>query len=402
MTKMLLTNWVEEKKTQAQEAYKKELLPGRVSHQWKYSDPNDFIPNPEKFSNISKVETPRWGVSGYSQKGVIVLDIISAIKQHEDLFRSCFGKLISKSPSKITLLNEAYWNSGFFIYIPKKMHIGDVITMSNGLTKSNSFYPTRNFVYLEEGAEAKLSGLMYSPDASNSYSNVVTEVFLEKGAKLTHAIIQNYSDSIRYHHAQRALLSEGSELSNIIISIGGEKSKLDFGVNLNEKGASASIYGIVLGNKKQTFDHHTSIKHNAPMTNSYLDFKVALKDKAKSAFTGNLFIDHSAVKSSAYQENRNLLLSEDAKAESIPELEILTNDVKRCSHGVTVGKIDMSQIFYLMSRGLSFEEAEILIVKGFLEPTISKIPESSPSIKRDIEMRIKQKLGDTSESEYEH
>lgn len=400
MTNMLLTNWIEEKKTQAIEAYKKELLPSRVSHLWKYSDPNDFIPASDKLSNLFEVEPI--GCLQNFQHGVIVLDIMSAVKQHEDLFKNCFGKLISKSPSKLTLLNEAYWSSGYFIYIPKKRHVGEVITMSNGLAKSNSFYPTRNFVYLEEGAEAKLSELMYSGNTSNSYSNVITEVFLEKHAKLTHAIVQNYSNSIRYHHTQRAFLGEFSELSSIIVSIGGEKSKLDFGIDLNEKGASVSIYGIVLGDKKQAFDHHTSIKHNAPMTNSYLDFKVALKEKAKSAFTGNLFIDHSAVKSSAYQENRNLLLSEDAKAESIPELEILTNDVKRCSHGVTVGKIDMSQVFYLMSRGLSFEEAEILIVKGFLEPTISKIPESSPSIKRDIEMRVKQKLGDTSESEYEH
>ena len=140
----------------------------------------------------------------------------------------------------------------------------------------------------------------------------------------------------------------------------------------------------------QKFDHHTTIEHIAPHTKSELNFRVALKDKARSAYTGNLKIAHEAVKSDAHQENRNLLLSEDAKAESIPELEILTNDVIRCNHGVTVGQVDKDQVFYLMSRGLTHKEAERIITLGFLEPTISQIPDES--LKEEILKSIEAKL----------
>ena len=119
--------------------------------------------------------------------------------------------------------------------------------------------------------------------------------------------------------------------------------------------------------------------------------KVQGRDKSRSAYTGNLKISHEAIKSDAHQENRNLLLSDEAKAESIPELEILTNDVVRCNHGVTVGQIDKEQIFYLTSRGLSQKEAEQVIVEGFMEPTISRIPEEA--LREEIMSKIKNKLG---------
>lgn len=378
-------NWLEEKKVQAKAAYEKEPLPDRTTHLWKYSNPNDFILIADKSIAVSERES-----SNPSEKEAVLLDIKSASERYESLLKKCFGKLLLKSSSKTTLLNEAFWNSGYFLYVPKEKSINDVIGIVNKLNKSDSFYPVRNFVYLEEGSEVKLNEFIYSENINNSYSNVVTEIYLEKGSKLTYSLIQDYCDSIIHHHTQKISLMEDSEFSNMIVSIGGGKSKVDFDIDLNGQGSSASTYGIVLGDNKQFFDHHIDVNHNAPYTTSNVNFRVALKDRASSAYTGNLKIAHEAVKSDAHQENRNLLLSDKAKAESIPELEILTNDVTRCNHGVTVGQVDKDQIYYLMSRGLDEKAAEKIIVEGFLEPTISKIPDEK--LKDEVIAKINSKL----------
>ena len=123
-------------------------------------------------------------------------------------------------------------------------------------------------------------------------------------------------------------------------------------------------------------DHHTEHLHEAGKTHSNLDFKVALTGAARSAYTGMIRIARHAGGSEAYQENRNLLLSEDARAESIPELEILTDDV-RCSHGATVAPLDDEQLFYLKSRGLPHSQAMRLIVYGFLDQTLQRLPEAT-------------------------
>jgi Fe-S cluster assembly protein SufD len=167
-------------------------------------------------------------------------------------------------------------------------------------------------------------------------------------------------------------------------------TKADLGSHLEGPGANVELVGFLCGEGKQHFDHHTVHDHRAPHTYSDLDFKVVLKDKARSAYTGLIRIEPDAPQSEAYQENRNLLLTEGAKAESIPELEILTDDVK-CTHGATMGNLDPEHLFYLMSRGLSRGEALRLIVGGFIEPTLSRIPEDLRERLRDhVEDRIKE------------
>jgi len=130
---------------------------------------------------------------------------------------------------------------------------------------------------------------------------------------------------------------------------------------------------VVLGGDRQKFDHHTSHRHLSGNTWSNIDFKAALTDRARSSYTGLIRIEEDAPSSEAFQENRNLLLSDTCRADTIPELEILTDDVS-CSHGATAAPIDPEQIFYLQSRGIPRHEAVRLVVKGFLEPTLAMVP----------------------------
>ncbi len=380
-----------EKRLSALISYDKEPLPDRVSHLWKYSVPYWFDFNPDNGLTISNEKPkPVFAVNEDAKKNEIVLmELRDAFKdeKYKDLISKYFGQLTAKCPNKFAYFNEAIWSGGYFLYVPKNVKIENPITIKSLSDKLNNFEAVRNLILLEENSGINLIDEI---SASSLLINIVTEIFLKKGSRLNYANLQMHSKQTTSHLFQRAEINNNAELINLIVALGGKISKVDLGANLCDSNASVSTYGIVLGDGIQKFDHHTTIEHNAPYTKSDLNFRVALKDKSCSAYTGNLKIAHEAVKSDAHQENRNILLSSDARAESIPELEILTNDVTRCNHGVTVGQIDKDQIFYLMSRGLTQKDAEQVIVEGFMDPTISRIPEES--LRDEIMKKIKTKL----------
>ena len=387
--------WLFEKRLAALVSYEKEPLPNRVSHLWKYSDPSWFEFNPDSGSIISseKLKSVFTFDNDVKASGIVLMELSEAFRneKYKNLIFKYFGQLTNRCSSRYAYFNEAIWSGGYFLYVPKNVKTAKPLTV-NFLSKSlNTLEAVRNLILLEEGSSVNLIDEIASSEAAAPVVNIVTEVFLEKNSKLNYANLQLYSKQTVGHLFQRAEINNNAELTNVIVSLGGKISKADLGANLSGPGSNITIYGIVLGDGIQKFDHHTTLEHKSPNTRSYLNFRVVLKDKARSAYTGNLKIAHEAVKSDACQENRNLLLSPDAKAESIPELEILTNDVARCNHGVTVGQIDKDQVFYLMSRGLSQKEAEQVIIEGFVEPTISRIPEES--LREDIMSKIKNKLG---------
>lgn len=323
---------------------------------------------------------------------VVLMELSDAFEneKYKDLILKYFSKLTAKYPNKFTYFNEAIWSSGYFLYVPKNVQIEKPLTVKSLSEGLNSSETVRNFILLEEGSSINLIDEISSLETVNPLVNIVTEIFLEKGSRLNYANLQLHSKQTISHLFQRTEINDNAKLINVMVALGGKISKADLSANLCGTYAGITIRGIVLGDGVQKFDHHTTIEHNAPYTKSDLNFRVALKDKSQSAYTGNLKIAHEAIKSDAYQENRNLLLSDEAKTESIPELEILTNDVIKCNHGVTFGQIDKDQIFYLMSRGLAQKEAEQIIVEGFVEPVISGIPEEG--LRDEIMKKIKSKL----------
>lgn len=372
--------------------YVGEPLPDKVLHLWRYCDPASFdLANrvlSEEGMNIDfQVED-----NAVSQ-GLILTELKNSFKLEgfREKIKNTFGGLISLVKNKFTYLNEATWSSGYFLYVPMGLKVDKPISVKLRSSGSNALKTVRLLLILEENSSINLIAEASSKDSDNLLTNVVSEVYLAKGAKLNYLSFQAYSKDTVNHSVQVAKLEDKAELTNLIVALGGKNSKVEMAGILNGKDASISTFGIVLGDQSQRFDHHTSVEHNAPHTKSTVNFRVALKDKARSAYTGNLKIANHAVKSDAIQENRNLLLSKTAKAESIPELEILTNDVIRCSHGVTIGNVDKEQIYYLMSRGLSEKEAEWIIISGFLEPTISRVPDEN--LRVEIEKIVNHKLG---------
>lgn len=385
---------LEEKRELAWKLYNDTPYPDKVSHLWKYSDPRWFeIDTNKKDSLISTKKTQIAFTidSEFVSKGVILTELNSKTLSSNTLnniIAKNIGSLTTKYPSKLTYLNDALWSSGYLLYVPKGVTVNKPII--SRLSIKDKAEVLRVLIVMEEDSSLSLIEKLTSDDDDLHSVNIAAEVFLSNNAKLNYLTLQTYNKHITHHIFQRALLQSNAELTNLIVSLGGKITKADLGTILEGQKSKSSTYGIVLGDGVQKFDHHTTIEHLAPHTKSELDFRVALKDKSRSAYTGNLKITHDAIKSSAHQENRNLLLSNDAKAESIPELEILTNDVINCNHGVTVGQVDKEQIYYLMCRGLSQKEAERIIIEGFLEPTISRIPDESQ--KEEIQKKIDLKL----------
>ncbi|MCB1185434.1 Fe-S cluster assembly protein SufD, partial [bacterium] len=176
-----------------------------------------------------------------------------------------------------------------------------------------------------------------------------------------------------YQSQQRTLAGRDSTLDTLNVTLGASVSRVDLNARLQGPGANSDMLGLYFGDEDQHFDHNTRQDHEAPSARSDLLYKGALDDHSRAAFRGIIRVHKGAQQTDAYQTNRNLLLSEDARADSLPNLEIEADDVK-CSHGSTVGQLDDEHLFYLMSRGLSREKAERLVVLGFLGEVMSRLP----------------------------
>jgi len=215
------------------------------------------------------------------------------------------------------------------------------------------------------------SGGPEDPDAEICYSNGAVEFFVGRESKCCYVMRQTHS--VNSYLTYRAAVEQGSELLTVPLSFGAGQSKQNFGIRINGENSSSRIHGLLFGSERQRFDNHTLHHHAANRTESNIDFKVVLRDRANSAYTGLIRIDQTSRGCQAYQENRNLLLDDGTRAEAIPELEILNEDVQ-CSHGATAGPIDPETIFFLQARGIEAAEAVRIVVGGFVQSTLKQVP----------------------------
>ncbi|MBM4131687.1 SufD family Fe-S cluster assembly protein, partial [bacterium] len=200
-----------------------------------------------------------------------------------------------------------------------------------------------------------------------------TVVRAAAGARVRHAVIQVWDAGTSGHHAVDTRAEAGADVLTVCGAFGGESAKLELRTDLAGAGAHSEIVGVTLVGGAQHGDVHTSHRHLAERTTSRIDFKAVAADQARATYTGLIRIEDQAQHCEAFQENRNLLLSPKARADAIPELEIHNQEVS-CSHGATIAPVEAEQLFYLESRGLDRGEALGLVVAGFLENTLARLP----------------------------
>jgi Fe-S cluster assembly protein SufD len=237
------------------------------------------------------------------------------------------------------------------------VNIEEPIRLLTVVRGDGSFGLVRNLVIVEDGASATIvEEALGAQQGGRDRLSEVTEIFAAADSEVRYLPLQHLGREVVSHRTVRARLDRQARLLTVIGSFGGGSYKADLGVSLVGPGAESRMVGVCFGDGRGRADHHTVQDHVAGHTTSDIDFRVVLAGKARSAYTGLIRIAKDAPYCEAFQENRNLLLSEQARAESIPELEILTDEV-RCKHGATAGPIDQDQLFYLASRGLRPGEA---------------------------------------------
>ncbi|HEU5347283.1 MAG TPA: Fe-S cluster assembly protein SufD, partial [Ktedonobacterales bacterium] len=309
-------------------------------------------------------------------QGVIFSDLRTAVREHGDLVRKHFmTRCVPPSDSKFTALHGAFWQNGVFLYVPRGVAIAEPFRVIVSAALRGTANLTHTLVVLDEGAQATLvEDALSDETAEQGLSSRVVELILERGSILHYVGMQRLGRAVFDFHTERALLQRDTNVTLQTIELGSRLSKGRVDSILVGDGASAKLHGLYIADGKQHMDRYTLQDHRAASGTSDLLFKGVITDEARSVFSGMIRVAREGVKTAAYQQNRNLLLSRKARADSIPNLEIGANDIIGCSHGATVGKVDEEQLFYLMCRGLTRIDATRLIVEGFVDPLVAEVP----------------------------
>ncbi len=383
-------SWLFRQRKEAWELFEKIPLPTTKEEEWKYTDIkgfnfSDFECGVEEGARLSPLS------QGLKEKGVIFCDMATALKEHEALVAPLLQKAKKEAQSKFESLHQALWQGGVFLYVPKGVVISQPLHSVTHFSPSSSVIFPFTLVVVEAGANVSLIDEMTSSGLSSEkqFSNAFRYLCVHEAGELQYVNIQGWSQAVLHFETQWAHVEKNANFRSIQVGLGGHLTKANIHTALEGEGAQANLLGAFFGNNKQHFDTFTMQDHLTPETQSDLLFKSALKDFAESNYQGIIRIPRQAQRSDAYQANKNLLLSPNAKARSIPKLEIIADDV-RCTHSATMGTLDENELFYLESRGLSPEEAQKTIVEGFFEQVVTRIP--SEEIRERIRQSVTEKL----------
>jgi Fe-S cluster assembly protein SufD len=291
-----------------------------------------------------------------------------ALSEHEELLGTLVGP-----DDKFTAHNAASWKHGLLVRVPAGVELEQPLYVRIAGSAQDGALFSRLLVVAEPGARFTLIEEYSSatPDLAG-YTNAAVELFVQEGAKLEYVSLQNLARGTWHFATHHARVERDAELDWVAGGFGSRRGKIRIQNDLTGPGATSRVTGAYFADGSQHLDYDTFQEHAAPHTTSDFAFKGALRDTATVVWRGMIRVERDAQKTNAYQENRNLLLSEKAHADSIPGLEILANDV-RCTHGATLSQVDRDQLFYAMARGLTRGDAERLIVRGFFQDVLDRI-----------------------------
>ena len=362
------------------ERYRALPLPSTADEHWRFTDLRGFDPDAWTVDGTDGIASPasmlELDVAGEAHVGESALDIVSApdgvrferLSDSHALLHSLVGW-----DEKFAAHNAALWQNGLLVQVPPGVELAKplYVRIANAVEGGSLFWrllvvaePQSRFTLIEEYASS-------SPELSG-YTNAAVEIVVKDAAKVEYVSVQNLSRGTWHFASHHARVERDAELDWVAGGFGSAKGKIRIQNDLAGPGATSRVTGAYFADGTQHLDYDTFQEHIAPSTTSDFAFKGALRDQARAVWRGMIRVEEGAQKTNAYQENRNLLLSKTAHADSIPGLEIMANDV-RCTHGATLGQVDREQLFYLMTRGLTRAEAERLIVRGFFQDVLDRV-----------------------------
>ena len=326
-------------------------------------------------------------------QGVILESLQEAITNHEELVRDHLATdAVPAEEGKFAALNAALWSDGIFLYVPKGVQLELPVRVTCWLSEAGTAYFSRVLIVAEAQSQVSYVDEVLSDDfESQTYTSTAVELIARDGARVQYVAVQRLGRGTFYQSIQRTLAQRDSKLDTLNVALGASVTRVDLNARLLGPGANSDMLGLYFGDDDQHFDFNTSQDHVTEHTSSDLLYKGALDGASRAAFRGIIRVLPGAQGTDAYQTNRNLLLSPESRADSLPNLEIEADDVK-CSHGATVGQLDDEAKFYLMSRGLSLIQAERLVVLGFLGEVLAKLPLGGvvDKVTRVIEQKLEQ------------
>ena len=329
-----------------------------------------------------------------AKQGVLFLDTDAALKEHPELFKKYFGKIIPPEDNKFAALNSAVWSGGSFIYVPPGVHIDMPLQAYFRINAENIGQFERTLIIVDEGAEVHyIEGCTAPVYSSESLHSAVVELVALKDAKLRYTTIQNWSADVYNLVTKRAYAHEGATVEWIDGNIGSKLTMKYPGVYLMGERAYGETLSIAFAGKGQHQDTGAKMVHLAPNTTSKVTSKSVSRLDGRSTYRGMLHVAKGATGVKSTVRCDALLLDDTSKTDTYPYMEINQEDAT-ITHEATVGKIGDDQIFYLMSRGFSEEDALSLIVNGFMEPFTKELPmEYAVELNRLIKLEMDDSVG---------
>jgi Fe-S cluster assembly protein SufD len=309
------------------------------------------------------------------RQGVVFTDLLTAERQHPELVTQMAGDIIRPDDGKFAALAGALAQNGVVLYIPKGVVLEQPLHSLLWGPGANLAHISHLLVWVDEGASVTYVHEAASPTEVGAHAlhAGLVEIRVGDSANLRFVELQSWGEHVWNFSHERIQVGRDASLDWVFGAIGSRLTKNFSDLDLVGEGATGRMSGFYFTDGEQHLDHDTQQNHLAPHTTSDLLFKGALTGKSRSVWQGMIYVAPGAQKTDGYQANRNLILSSTARADSIPGLEIAADDV-RCTHGATVGKIEEEPLFYLQSRGLPYKDAQRLIVEGFFDPIMQRIP----------------------------
>ncbi len=327
-----------------------------------------------KFVFSNNVLVHREVKPGSLPEGVIIEPLRHALQHHGELVRSYLNTQHTNLGSeKFRALHSALVRDGVFIYLPKGVELKDPILIFQHAAGENISVFPHTLIVAEDNARATVVEVFASLEAdTRQFASGVNDIFAGPGAQVTYIAAQAWSSQTLSFQNSSLTAQRDARITSLTLNLGGRQTRSEVHSRLQGPGSHSEMLSLSIARESQEFDQRTLQTHQAPNASSNLLYKNALFDKGRTIFSGLIIVEPDAQKTDAYQSNRNLMLSDEAEANSLPGLEIQANDV-RCTHGSTSSRIDPEQEFYLLSRGISKAIADELLVFGFFEEVLGKI-----------------------------
>ena len=329
-----------------------------------------------------------------AEKGVIFTDTDTAVREHPELLREYFGKIIPTNDNKFAALNSAVWSGGSFIYIPKGVKIEFPLQAYFRINEENMGQFERTLIIVDEGAQVHyVEGCTAPMYSSESLHSAVVEVLVKKGGRCRYTTIQNWANNIYNLVTKRAMAYQDAVMEWVDGNLGSQLTMKYPAVHMMEPGARGEILSIAFSGKGQHQDAGAKLVHAAPNTTGQIISKSISKNGGRSSYRGLARVEKGAVNSKCNVVCDALILDPESRSDTYPYIEIMEQDVT-IGHEASVSRIGEEQLFYLMSRGLSEAEASTMIVNGFIEPLVKELPmEYAVELNRLIQLQMEGSVG---------